>query len=850
MNFGPLPYWLLLGEWGKHRLQFMVAVLAIMLGVALGFSIHLINTAAVSEFSAATRSLSGTSDLTVRAVRSTFDESLYPVLMQYEGVAQASPVLEITAGVPAMAKTMHNPVLKIIGLDAFRAAAVTPDLLGIPAEGRPFDILADDAVFLSPAAMEWLSVQQGDSVQVSIGAKTVTLRVAGGLARAHAGQRIAVMDIGAAQWHFDHIGLLSRIDLKLQQGVNHTAFRKMLSETLGASWLLVESKDQDARVHNMSRAYRVNLNILALVALFTGVFLIFSGQVLAVIRRRSQFALLRVLGMTRGQVLRQLLLESGLLGMLGSLSGLILGYLLAAIALHFHGADLGAGFFPGVEPALYFDPWAALFYFILGTGVTVLGSLVPAWEAAHTHPAPALKSGSEYTVLTALRAPRLAGACLFAGIIFAGLPPVFDLPVFGYLAIILLLIGSMAALPYLSGLFFSTLSRVTGKLRQGTLRILVLARLSNISGLAAIALGGVLVSFSLMVAMAIMVASFRLSVDDWLTQVLPADLYLHSTVHQDMRGFTPDEQRAIAAHPDIGHIDFMRSTQIMLDPVRPAVTLIARPIDPDMPERMMPMAQDDTLPLREIPADAIPIWVSEAMVDLYDFHVGKQVMLPFSDPAQSFVVAGIWRDYGRQFGAIQIQLSDYRQLTGDDHISDAAVWIKPGTAVEATVSALKSLPFGEMLEIMKSDQIREVVLTLFDRSFAVTYLLELVAVGVGLLGIAASFSAQTLIRIKEFGMLRHIGFTRQLIYRMLMLEGGLLAGFGIAGGFVLGMGISLILIFVVNPQSFHWTMELYMPGAWLTLMGLAMLGAAILTVLAASRHAVSGNVVRMVREDW
>lgn len=140
------------------------------------------------------------------------------------------------------------------------------------------DILASDAVFLSPAAMEWLSVKQGDSIEVSAGAKRITLRVAGGLTRAHAGQRIAVMDIGAAQWHFDQLGQLSRIELKLRQGVDRDTFRATLSKELGASYLLTESEDDDERAHNMSRAYRVNLNILALVALFTGAFLIFPAR--------------------------------------------------------------------------------------------------------------------------------------------------------------------------------------------------------------------------------------------------------------------------------------------------------------------------------------------------------------------------------------------------------------------------------------------------------------------------------------------------------------------------------------------------------------------------------------------
>jgi putative ABC transport system permease protein len=166
------------------------------------------------------------------------------------------------------------------------------------------------------------------------------------------------------------------------------------------------------------------------------------------------------------------------------------------------------------------------------------------------------------------------------------------------------------------------------------------------------------------------------------------------------------------------------------------------------------------------------------------------------------------------------------------------------------MAALKALPFGESLTFWQPNEIRTISLKIFDRSFAVTYLLELIAVGVGLLGVAASFSAQALRRIKEFGMLRHIGVTRGQIYRMLALEGGLLAGFGILIGFLLGGSISLILIYIVNPQSFHWTMQLHLPWPWLMIMALAMLLAAALTALLAGRQAVSGSVVRAVKEDW
>ncbi len=847
-----LSRWLLLGEWRAHILQVIVAVAAIATGIALGYSIHLINTAAFNEFSAVSKNLSGQSDLQVHGRSAFFDESLYPMLAKYEGVALANPVLELDVVMPNKLQNRNDHKLKIVGLDMFRATRISPDSLGVPAEGKRLDGLAGDAIFLSPAAMEWLQVEQDDVLSLNAGLQTITLRVAGGLVRARSGQRIAIMDIGAAQWRFQQLGLLSRIELKLKHGVNHAAFKAELTKQLGDQYFVTEVTDQETRIANMSRAYRVNLNMLALVALFTGAFLVFSTQALSVIRRRQQFAMLRVLGFTRRQLLRQIVLEGALLGMIGSLLGLGLGYAIAAMAIQFLGGDLGSNFFPGIKPSIDFNPLAALTFFLIGLGVTVLGSMAPAFEAVRAKPALALRSGSEDAALSKLSTPWFAMFCLMLAILFTQLPPVFELPIFGYFAIALLLIGGIALMPRFAARIFTGLQNVRG-VQAGAMVTLVLARLANAPNQAAIALGGILASFSLMVAMAIMVTSFRGSVDGWLTHVLPADLYVRTVSVGDQGGFQLSEQKAMAELSGFERVDFFRTQQLRLDSGRPEIMLIARPIDSIDPRNTLPMV-DDAMAPTVLPEGATPIWVSEAMVDLYGYRPGEKVSLPIGKAAgavfNEFVVAGVWRDYGRQFGAVQMQLADYQRLTGDTSVNNLAVWLGSGVTLDAAMANLRQLPFGAALEISKSRDMRALSLEIFDRSFAVTYLLEIVAVVIGLLGVAASFSAQTLARAKEFGMLRHIGVMRRQILFMLAAEGGLLTALGIVLGFVLGWAISLILVFIVNPQSFHWTMQLHLPWGWLTMVAVIMLASAAMTALIAGRRAVSGNVIRAVREDW
>lgn len=841
---GRLARWLLTAEWRSYPGRAIVAIAAIALGVALGYAVQLINGAAFNEFSAAARSLSGDADLQVRGAQPTFDESWYPRLASEPGVALANPVLEVDATVSG-----RNAPLEVLGIDVFKASRIAPDLTGVPASQRPLDTLADDSLFLSPAAQQWLHVTAGDRVSFRNGTSTVSLRVAGGLVRARPGQRIGVMDIAAAQWRFGPLGKLSRVDLQLERGVDRARFKRALQARLGNQLIVSESRDVESRTDRLSRAYRINMNVLALVALFTGAFLVFSTQALSVVRRRAQLAMLRVLGYTRGQLLRQVLLEGALLGLAGSLTGLVLGYAMASAALRFFGSDLGGGYFPGVQPHAGFEPVASTVFLALGVGVSVLGSLAPALEAARARPAAALKAGSEEGALARLATPWPAVGCILCALALTQSPPLFDAPIPGYLAVALLLIGGIALMPRCTAMLFTAAGRSRAGRGARATTTLALARLANAPGQASVAMSGVLSSFALIVAMSIMVASFRVSVDDWLVHLLSADLYVRVAPGGDTGGLRLDEQARLSAAPGIKAAAFTRVSQLALDPARPAVVLIAREIDAADPGGSLQMSGNVLSP-SAFRADEIPIWISEAMVDLYGYRTGQRVELPVGTRSHTFVIAGVWRDYVRQTGAIQMRLADYRRLTGDVGATDVAITVASGTGVGQVIATLRELPFGGALAFSQPGEIRARSLTIFDRSFAVTYLLEAVAIVIGLFGVAATFSAQTLARAREFGMLRHVGVTRVQVLVLLAKEGGMLTATGIAMGFALGFAISLILVFVVNPQSFHWTMSLHMPWRVLGLVALVMLISSCATAVVAGRRAVSVDAVRAVKEDW
>jgi putative ABC transport system permease protein len=332
--------------------------------------------------------------------------------------------------------------------------------------------------------------------------------------------------------------------------------------------------------------------------------------------------------------------------------------------------------------------------------------------------------------------------------------------------------------------------------------------------------------------------------------VLAAPLYFRVPAGGNSSFVAPDELATMAAQPGLERAEWMRIQHLDLDPRRPPVTLMARTLDTRDPGQRIPLTGASLAPDAWAP-DTLPVWVSEAMVDLYGWSTGTQQQLPLAGRLIDVTVAGVWRDFARQHGTVTMNRDDYRRLTGDDGITDGALWPKAGVAPGELAAAIqRDAPATKRLEFAEPGEIRAASLRIFDRSFAVTYLLELVAIAIGLAGIGASFSAQALARAREFGMLRHLGTTRRELMRLLGLEAAGLTLFGIAAGGALGLAIALVLIRVVNPQSFHWNMDLAVPWGLLGAVTLMLLAAGIGTALLSTRQATGTGPLRAVREDW
>lgn len=847
-----------------HPWRHATAVLAISLGVALSFAVQLINASAMAEFSQAVRQLSGQADLELSAADGLLPDSALATLA---ALAPSPDPVRTTLPVLEGQVRWGEAALRIVGVDLLAAAHLPPDLqpqarrnpsrtdsqtdsqTDSPGHARtdPWAGLGPGAVFLNPQALAKLG-PTASGLDVSHSGRTQRLTLHGEVAAS--GTPLALMDIGAAQQLLGQPEGLSRIDLLLAPGVDRDALQSQLRRhpNWPAKLLLGVPADRAQRIDQLSRAYRVNLTVLALVALFTGAFLVFSVLSLSVAQRAQQFALLGVLGCTARERLRLVLAESLVLGLLGSVLGLALGTGLAAAALAVLGGDLGGGFFAGSRPSLQWQASAALGYGGLGVAAALAGGWWPAQQVSSLSVASTLKGlGATHTKRLPL---GWSLGLLLAGGLLALLPPIWQMPLGAYLSVAAVLLGGIMALPALTAWL---LARLPTPERQ-LLALLALERARRLPHAAASAVGGVVAALSLAVALTVMVTSFRDSVNAWLDVVLPADLYVRGTPSGGESGLIdPQWVAQLGQEAALTRVQAQRVRSLLLRPERAPITLIARELGDA--RRSLPIVADP-LPT---PEGKVGVWVSEAMVDLYGARPGQalpEVAQALGLPAAPLWVVGVWRDYARQNGSVVIDRTDYLRLSGDARINDLALTVRPGTDMAALRQHLLALAEGQQpgrsaqLELATTADIRTASLRMFDRSFAVTYWLQAVAIGIGLFGIAASFSAQVLARRKEFGLLAHLGFNRAQVMRLVACEGAAWTSVGALLGVGLGLLVAVILVHVVNPQSFHWTMDLRVPVLRLLTLGAVVVAAGTLTAWLSARAAASHAAVLAVKEDW
>lgn len=852
-------YWLLSSAFRAQPGRWLIAGGTVALGIALAVAIHTVNRSALGEFGRALDLVNGQASAQLVMPAGDFPDDLFDEVVSRQaalGIRAVSPVLE-----------RNTQTIRVLGLDIFQAGRVTPALMPSVSEKQRMMLFDRDAIFLSASALKELNVAVGDTLTLSLGGKKENFKVAG-LVPGASGQRLAVMDLGVAQWRLEGLGRLSRLDIQLLEGRS----LKDLEDALERSNLglkLVTADDRDRRMSNLSRAYRVNLSVLALVALFTGAFLVFTTISFSVLRQQSQLALLSVLGASRTWLFTLVLTQALFVAAIGGALGIGAGLGMAALLLRLVGGDLGGGYFSASVPPMEIDALVLLGFWLLSLAVGALAGYFPARAATAGSPVMQLRAGAAERALKPVLHYRVALVLAATSVALAFVPAIDGLPIAAYASIAFILFAGLALTPSLVNQCFSFVARMlsrssahgssshTSSSHASSSFTLATWRLAQAPASAAGLIAGVVAALALTVAMVVMVASFRDSVTQWLDQVLPADLYAslsRSDLNQALMR-DPNLLQAIGAVPGIARVEFTLQQQILFRPDRPEVALIARPVPPERAAQVLPLT-GGVSPQKSGTQSLLPeVFVSEAMTDLYGWKPGEIHRLPVAGVVGgglSVWVAGVFRDYGRQHGSVVMDIETYQRLTGDLRRTDIALWLTPQARSTEMLERLRTqFPSFKGLEFRSSADLRALSLTIFDRSFALTYALEIAALLVAIFSVAAGFAGQALLRQKEFALMQHLGQSSPQLTSWITYESGMLLTLAACWGTVLGVLMSQVLIHRVNPQSFHWTMQTSMPvvAVSVLMLGIILLGI-VAAVWAAKRNLNAERLALSLREDW
>ena len=838
----------------QQPLRSVATIASLAVGVAVVVAIQLANASSVRGFSTALDALAGRTSLEITVPGVGLDELRLADLGWLRQYGLVSPVIDADALLEIAAEDAEPALeaVRLLGVDILRDRPFrdyplvdgdTPRL--VTTQGF-LDLLTDpQAVILTRTFAARHGLDVGDPVALVVGERTAPLRVTGILGDEGPAQvldgNFALMDIAAAQWSAGRLGRVDRVDVRLADDIDIERAEPEIAARLPAGITVRRPASRGAEVERMLRAFQFNLTALSLIALIVGLFLVYNTVAVSVITRRNEIGLLRTLGVTRRAVVALFLGEAGALAMLGCALGAPLGWLLAHGAVRLTSSTVSQFWIVSSATVPPLEPRMVGLAFAVGLPLALVAAAAPALEAARLTPLAAVRGDEDLDTRGRLPWRFVTGPLAFfaAGAWLATRGPVGGLPVFGMLAALAVVLGAGMAMPAVlfgfrrtCGAAMARWLRVEGRLAHANLGSAI-PRLS-------ISVAALAVSLAMMAAIAIMVGSFRETVVYWVGQTLQADLFI-STARQSPaaeRGGISDAAEAVVAdHPAVEAIDGFLGMDVPYggSTITVGAGRFATRLERGGLQFKAP-ADGATAMAGAVGRDHVV--VSEAFSLKYDAGVGDEIDLPTPVGSRPFRVAGVYFDYSSDRGLVVMDTSTFERHYGPDRPSGLTVYLAPGADPETVGDELRAALGPERrLFITTNASLRAAVLRIFDATFAITYALEVIAIGVSLFGMAATLLTLVLERRREIAMLRLVGADSRQLRRLIVIEAGVLGAVTQAVGLVVGLALSLILIYVINVQSFGWTIQFHLPVGFLAQATVAIVAAAALAGLYPARLA-------------
>ena len=859
----------ILRHFAKEWVRAIVAILGIALGVAVVVSVQMANAGSLRGFETAVETLSGKAALEIVSSGPGLEETRLQGLEWLAGYGQASPVLEGEASYQT--KASGNESLRVLGIDILSDRSFRDyRLLEFERQQREpstrefLDLLIDPAsIMLTEKFAQRFGLATGSQIRLTLGDRPQNFVVRGllrneGPARAMDGN-LVLMDIAAAQLALNRLGWIDRLELLPANGASLEALLEEIQRKLPIGLQAQRPARRGQQIEKMLEAFHFNLTALSYIALLVGLFLIYNTISVSVISRREEIGILRALGVARGTVVGLFLAEATALALAGILVGLPIARLMALGALRLTATTVKTLYVATAAqaPPLDLGHW----FLALGTALplSLLAAAMPALEASHIAPVAAMRSAGRLEATRNFRWSSLwLPLCMFVlAAALSSLKPVGNLPVFGYAAALAIVLGAAFLCPGVLHAARWIGEKIVARLwyRFPNTAVewrLALANLASSIPRVSISVAALAVSLSMLAAIAVMIGSFRETVIYWVEQTLRADLYLRPTTRSNVSveaTVSPEVEKAVRSHPQVTGVDRFRNFTLPYGD--DLVTLGAGDFNVLLEHGKLlikePSAELETL--REaIGQDAVV--VSESFSLKHSVHAGGRVTLGMPGGPRDFRVVAVYYDYSNDRGVIVMDQKTLAKHFGPMAPTSLTIYLRPGAPAD-TVRAeiLKALEGRYRVFIYTNSALRAEVLRIFDSTFAITYALELIAIFVAILGIASALLTLILERARELAILRMVGADQGQVRRMVVAEALVLGAVSQTIGVGVGLVLSLVLIYVINVQSFGWTIQFNLPWGFLFQSSVLVLVAAGLAGLYPAQRAAGMHAVEALAEE-
>ena len=826
----------------------LVILFAVALGDAAVVAIDLAGDAAAGSFHSSMETLAGKDDFEVTAAGG-LPETIVARLARLPYALRLSPRIEDHAMVAGIGQTVSQTV-PLIGVDVVAEANNAGTIIGDATAGEGVEHINDpDAVWVTRG----LGKAVGDSIQLLVNDHARQYVVRGLIPNsAQMGTDAILMDIGAAQLATGKSGRVDRILIKAPDANNVDLWQSKLQQALPAGVLLNAQGTETAANRRMLAAFRWNLRMLSGIALLVGAFLIYNAVSVSVVRRRGDIGIMRALGASRAAVIVAFLFEAAVIGIVGSLAALPLGRVLAAGAVGMLSTTVNALYVSSRPGAMTLSAGSVILALVAGIGVAVGSASAPAREASMVPPTEAMARGRrEFEVrVDRKRDAVIALVLAVLGTLAAQAPAIGGKPLLGYLSA-LLFVGAAAFLAPLVVYRATSAGSIALRRLLGVEALLASRSLGGSLRRTSVLVAALATAIAMMTSVGIMVGSFRQTVLTWLDSELPADLYLapagamggdlHPTI-------APEVADRIAETPGVESVNRLRAYEIQYQGL-PA-SLAGASQGPHAPRQNLTFLsrRPGADILRELAAGNNAV-VSEPFANKHNVKAGDAITLPLGEQRVSFRVIDIFYDYGHEAGYIVLDWGTLRRYLPDSAPTNLAVYLAPGADLKRTRAAIQKTIANKSLMMLSNGEIRQQAIRVFDQTFAITYAVEAISILVAIGGVAGALISIVIDRRREFGVLRYLGGTSAQIRKLILVEAGLIGILANVLGVLLGYVLSLVLVYVINKQSFGWTIQFHWPVAVLLGSLSVVYVATVLAGLFPARLAVRLDPMEVVHEE-